>query len=67
MVSCGASVVSENDVGWIDLEDGMKQMSSDTYVEVHLNVPGWFPFSVAATEKTGTFLSVYNNFDILVL
>lgn len=49
-------VVSENDVGWIDLEDGMKQISSDTYVEVHLSVPGWFPFSVTATEKTGNLV-----------
>ena len=46
-------VLSENDVSWSVLEDGTREMSSITYVETHLLVPSWMPFSVAAIERTG--------------
>ena len=52
-------VVSENEVAWRDLaEEGgaTKQITSDTAVAVHLILPGWLPFSVEATERTGNFV-----------
>ena len=52
-------MVSENEVGWRDAPEGdgsTKEITSDTAVAVHLILPGWLPFSVEATERTGNFV-----------
>jgi len=65
-------IVSVNNVTWRDIElealteveravvdsEGgeFKEMMSETRVSVYLIVPGWFPFTVKSTERTGRFV-----------
>ena len=51
---------SVNDVSWFDSATeecpNQKTIQSETMVSVYLIVPGWFPFTVKSTERTGRFV-----------
>jgi hypothetical protein len=65
-------IVSVNNVTWRDvrkdeltereceaIENGggdFKEITSETRVSVYLIIPGWFPFTVKSTERTGRFV-----------
>jgi len=65
-------IVSVNNVTWSDVEYAsldaderevletcggeFKEFMSETSVSVYIIVPGWFPFTVKATERTGRFV-----------
>ena len=65
-------IVSVNNVTWRDVEyeslgakerevletcgGEYKEFMSETSVSVYIIVPGWFPFTVKATERTGRFV-----------
>jgi len=65
-------IVSVNNVTWSDVEYASldvderefletcggeyKEFMSETSVSVYIIVPGWFPFTVKATERTGRFV-----------
>jgi len=44
----------QNIVQWIEDEEGTKCISSDTALEVTLEVPGWFVFPVSVVERSGS-------------
>ena len=65
-------IVSVNNVTWRDVSEEeltedererlsrerceFKEITSETSVRVYLIVPGWFPFTVKSTERTGRFV-----------
>jgi hypothetical protein len=44
----------QNIVQWQEDEEGSKCISSDTALEVTLEVPGWFVFPVSVVERSGS-------------
>jgi len=65
-------IVSVNNVTWCDVESEAlsaeeravvesrggeyKELTSETSVRVYIIVPGWFPFTIKSTERTGRFV-----------